>query len=58
MKKLVRDQLKVITGGLACNPGAGIDCPGKSKCCALSFDSPSGICRASTYEGACWAPNP
>ena len=26
MKKLVRDQLKVVTGG-GCNPSAGIDCP-------------------------------
>ncbi|MCL1651668.1 Uncharacterised protein [Elizabethkingia miricola] len=58
MKKLVRDQLKVITGGLACNPSAGVDCPRNSKCCALGFDNPSGICRGLSYEGACWAPNP
>ena len=57
MKKLVRDQLKVVTGGIGCNPSAGIDCPRNTVCCALEWNSPSGVCRKSD-DGACWAPNP
>ncbi|WP_157877063.1 hypothetical protein [Elizabethkingia ursingii] len=58
MKKLVRNQLKVVTGGVGCNPSAGIDCPRNTVCCALEWNSPSGVCKKSQDDGACWAPNP
>ena len=45
MKKLVRNQLKVVTGGLGCNPSAGVDCPRNTVCCALEWNSPSGVCK-------------
>lgn len=47
MKKLVRNQLKVVTGGLGCNPSAGVDCPRNTVCCALEWNSPSGVCKIS-----------
>jgi|GEM_PF-1938355 len=58
LKKLSRKQLQTVTGGLGCNPSAGLNCPGNSICCSLSYDDlSSGICRPPDYP-ACLAPNP
>lgn len=57
LKKLSRKEMKFVQGGRACSPSNGINCPGTTICCALSYDNlDSGMCRSAGTT--CLAPNP